>query len=144
MKEAVVLNLSETSPADGDSGSTWRTCTGCGTQAPLAPDADRCSACTPQVPDVLVAADFTDTDLSDLWFAGCVFARAVAEVGHHEIGDPGVWDLYGTGPDEVARLRGALDLMQEAIREARGQLGIVERRARRRAARRPRGGRRSV
>ncbi len=136
-----MLNLSEPADPTGCDGAAWRARAGCGILAALAPGTDRCDSCgsgfgSTRTQAVLVADDFTDTDLSDLWLTGCAFARAIADVNHHEIGDPGVWDLYGDGPDEVARLRHALDLMQDAIWEARRQLAMLERRARRRAARR--------
>jgi len=140
-----VLNLSEPADPTGHDGAAWRACAGCGILAALAPGTDRCDRCgsgsgsgsgsTP-TPAALAADDFTDTDLSDLRLAGCAFAQAIADVAHHEIGEPGMGDLYGDGPDEVARLRHTLDLMHEAIREARRQLATVERRARRRATRR--------
>ena len=136
-----MLNLSEPAGPTGCDGAAWRACGGCGILAALAPESDRCDSCgsgsgSTRTEAVPVADDFTDTDLSDLRLAGCAFARAIADVNHHDIGDPGVWDLYGDGPDEVARLRHALDLMQDAIWEARRQLAMLERRARRRAARR--------
>jgi hypothetical protein len=117
-------------------GAVWRTCTGCGTLAALPPDLDRCTSCQP-VTDAsstqLHAEHFTPGDRADISFAGCVFAAAIADIAHHEIGDPGVWDCYGTTPEELARLRHALDRMDEAIKETRAQLAVVEHRAHRKA-----------
>jgi hypothetical protein len=122
-------------------GAVWRTCGGCGTLAALPPDIDRCTGCqlgADRAPAAGIAVElhaehFAPGDLADISFAGCVFAAAVADIAHHEIGDPGVWDCYGTPPEELDRLRHALDRMQAAIRETRAQLAIVERRARRAA-----------
>jgi hypothetical protein len=87
-------------------------------------------------PARLRAEHFTELDLLDLSYAGDVFAAAIDDVSRHHIGDPGGWDCYGTGPEEVARLRAALDDVQRAIRDARAGLDAVERRVRRRATRR--------
>jgi hypothetical protein len=117
-------------------GTIWRTCGGCGTLAALPPDVDRCATCQPgsDAPVVQLRSEhFAPGDLADISFAGCVFAAAIAEVAHHEIGEPGGWDCYGTPPDELARLRNALDRMTAAIKETRAQLAAVERRARRAA-----------
>jgi hypothetical protein len=84
----------------------------------------------------LRAEHFRPEDVLDLMLAGSGFAAAIADIVHHNIGDPGCWDCYGSPPDELARLRDALDGMQEAIREARAGLTAVERRATRRARRR--------
>ncbi len=70
-----------------------------------------------------------------------MFAAAIADIAHHEISGPGLWDCYGTPPDELARLRHALDRMTATIKETRTQLAVVERRARRAAAREARRGR---
>jgi hypothetical protein len=120
-------------------GAVWRTCGGCGTLAALPPDMDRCTTCQPNgqpsSPAVvqLRPEHFAAADLADISFAGCVFAAALADIAHHEIGDPGCWDCYGTPPDELARLRHALDRMDTAIRDTRAQLAVIERRARRAA-----------
>ncbi len=82
----------------------------------------------------LRADHFTPDDFLDIAEAGGVFAAAIADIAHHEISEPGCWDCYGSPPDELARLRDALDGMQKAIQDARAQLSAVERRARRRAA----------
>jgi hypothetical protein len=119
-------------------GAVWRTCTGCGALAALPPDIDLCAGCQPGTDARSVqlrAEHFAPGDLADIFFAGCVFAAAIADIAHHEIGDPGSWDCYGTPPEELARLRNALDRMTAAIKETRAQLAVVERRARRLAVR---------
>ncbi len=88
----------------------------------------------------LRAEHFDGDDLAGISFAGCIFAGMVADIAHHEIGDPGCWDCYGTAPDELARLRNALGRMEAAIKRARAELVAVERRARLRALRGRRGG----
>ncbi len=125
------------SNAAGDHAE-WRTCAGCDTLAPLTPDTDRCDACrlpARQTVRRLRAEHFTPADVLDIIYAGSGFAAAVADVAHHQIGDPGYWDCYGSPPDELARLRDALNGMQRAIHEARAGLAAVERRVRRRATR---------
>jgi hypothetical protein len=120
-------------------GAVWRTCGGCGTLAALPPNIDRCAGCQPgdQPPSRTVVElrpeHFAAGDLADISFAGCVFAAAIADISHHEIGDPGCWDCYGSAPEELVRLRHALARMDIAIRETRAQLAAVERRARRAA-----------
>jgi hypothetical protein len=79
----------------------------------------------------LRAEAFDEQALTDIYIAGCVFAAAIGDISHDHIGDPWSWDLYGTGPDELARLHAALDQMADAIREARSRLAQVERRVRR-------------
>ncbi len=44
--------------------AVWRTCSGCGQLAALAPDADRCPACTP-TPTAEVAPVFTAAELDE-------------------------------------------------------------------------------
>jgi hypothetical protein len=83
----------------------------------------------------LRADDFDQNAVSDIYFAGCEFAGAIEDIRHHHIGDPSSWDCYGSAPDELARLRDALDQMQQAIRNTRAHLAAVERRARRQAER---------
>jgi hypothetical protein len=114
-------------------GAIWRTCGGCGALAALPPDINLCAGCRPgtDAQSVQLRPEyFGPGDLFEIRMAGCVFARAVADVAHHEISDPGVWDCYATAPEEVARLRNALDRMTAAIKETRVQLAVVERRAR--------------
>jgi hypothetical protein len=114
-------------------GAVWRTCGGCGILAPLSPDVDRCGDCV-QADQLRGLADhFDHNDLADVSFAGGVFAAAIAEVAHHEIGDPGSWDCYGTVPEEMDRLRRALTRMQDAITRTRAGLAAIEQRARHRA-----------
>ena len=124
--------------ATDEDGAAWRPCTDCGRSAALAPDADLCAPCAPPRLGRVDprAEDFTGTDITELEFAGSIFAEAVEDVAHHGIGDPGYWDCYGSGPDELARLRDALDRMQDAIRRTRKAVAVIERRARRRATRR--------
>ncbi len=81
----------------------------------------------------LRAEHFTPADVFDIMCAGSGFAAAIADIAHHHIGDPACWDCYGSPPDELARLRDALNGMQHAIRDARAGLAAVERRARHRA-----------
>jgi hypothetical protein len=112
-------------------GAVWRTCGGCGTLAALPPNLERCAGCQPDADTGSLRPEhFASGDLFEIRMAGCLFARAIAEIAHHEIGDPGVWDCYGTPPQELARLRNALDRMSAAIKETRAQLAVVERRAR--------------
>jgi hypothetical protein len=116
----------------------WRACARCGGCAPLPPDIDRCKTCRRSAQPIkvrLLGEHFTGADVLDMMSAGSVFAAAITDVVHHQIGDPGVWDCYGSPPDELARLRDALEGVQRAIRAARAGLGAVERRARRRASR---------
>jgi hypothetical protein len=87
----------------------------------------------------LPADAFTPGDRAAVWFAGTTVAAVLDDITHHHIGDPGAWDLYGTTPDEIARLHDVLDQLAHTIREARGHLTLVERRARA-AARRLNGG----
>jgi hypothetical protein len=86
------------------------------------------------------AEHFDRDDRAGIHYAGSIFAAALAEIAHHEIGEPGCWDCYGTTPDELARLRDALARMEAAIGQARAELVAVERRARLRAMRGRRGG----
>ena len=86
----------------------------------------------------LRADHFTPVDVFEISTAGGVLAATIAEVAHHQISEPGYWDCYGSPPDELGRLHDALEQMQHAIHEARRQLSVVERRARRRASRRNR------
>jgi hypothetical protein len=67
--------------------------------------------------------------------AGCRFALALADIVQHEIGDPGERDCTSTPPGELARLRHALDRVQNAIAEVRADLTAIERAARRKATR---------
>jgi hypothetical protein len=83
---------------------------------------------------------FDRDDLAGISYAGSIFAVAVADIAHHEIGDMGCWDCYGTAPEELARLRHALARMEDAIRQARRELVAIERRARLRALRGRRSG----
>jgi hypothetical protein len=69
--------------------------------------------------------------LASISFAGSMFAGAIASIRHHEIGDDGSWDCWGTPEEEIARLTRALDRMETAIGAARAELRIL---ARRRAA----------
>jgi hypothetical protein len=119
-------------------GTVWRTCGGCGALAALPPDVNLCPGCQPDTDASSVplrVEHFGSGDLFEIRMAGSVFARAVADVAHHEIGDPGVWDCYGAPPEELARLRNTLDRITAAIKETRAQLAVVERRARRQAVR---------
>ncbi len=134
--------VSNAARATTKDGAVWRTCTTCGVLAALAPDVEQCTACQPTTaarrsgPAVLLRAEhFASDDLFGISTAGSVFAEAIADIAHHFIGDPGCWDCYGSPPDELARLRDALDRMQTAIRETRADLAVIERRARRKAAR---------
>jgi hypothetical protein len=52
---------------------------------------------------VLSPDDFTPDDVADIADAGFGFAAALADIAHHHIGDPGCWDCWGTGPDELHR-----------------------------------------
>lgn len=79
---------------------------------------------------LLPADGFDDIDLSDIYDAGCMFAAVLRDITHHEIGEPGSWDLWGSGPDELARLHTALDRMALAVRSSRALLTSVERRVR--------------
>jgi hypothetical protein len=144
--------VSDTARVTIADGAVWRTCTICGRLAALAPDIECCDACAEVAPPprptrvqraaALPVEAFATGDLSEIYFAGCVFAAAVADIAHHEIGDPGSWDCYLTPPEELARLLHALDRMAAAVRASRSQLSVVERRARRSAARLARRGRR--
>jgi hypothetical protein len=70
-----------------------------------------------------------DTEaLASISFAGSIFAGAIASIRHHEIGDDGSWDCWGTPEQEIARLTRALDRMEAAIRAARAELRILARR----------------
>jgi hypothetical protein len=84
----------------------------------------------------LRAEDFTTTDLDDISLAGNGVAGVIADIAHHQIGEAGCWDTYGDGADELDRLRWVLTELATAIGESRRALALVERRARRRAARR--------
>ncbi len=114
-------------------GAVWRNCGGCGTLAALPPEQDRCGDCVKHAQLRGLADHFDRNDLGEVAFAGCVFAAAVADIAHHEIGDPGSWDCYGTVPDEIDRLRRAMSRMQDAIGRTRAELAVIERRARRKA-----------
>jgi hypothetical protein len=59
-----------------------------------------------------------------------MFAGAIASIRHHEIGDDGSWDCWGTPEQEIARLTRALDRMETAIGAARAELRILARRQR--------------
>ncbi|GAA0742448.1 hypothetical protein Drose_32320 [Dactylosporangium roseum] len=82
-------------------------------------------------PDALPAEAFGEIELNGIYEAGCVFAAALHDINHHHIGEPGSWDLWGSGPDELARLHAALDQMATAIKASRALLTSVERRVRR-------------
>ncbi len=131
--------LSEAARVTVKHGTVWRTCAGCGQYRATNSTDSRYVTCTAAAHrPVPQPTDFTTSDVADIAYAGCIFAAALADVAHHHIGDPGSWDCYGTGPDEAARLRLVLDQMAAAIQTARRELTAVERRARRRAARRTR------
>jgi len=66
--------------------------------------------------------------LASISFAGSMFAGAIASIRHHEIGDDGSWDCWGTPEQEIARLTRALDRMEAAIGAARAELRILARR----------------
>jgi len=73
--------------------------------------------------------DRQDADaMASISFAGSLFAGAIASIRHHEIGDDGSWDCWGTPEDEIARLTQALDRMETAIGAARAELRILARR----------------
>jgi hypothetical protein len=75
--------------------------------------------------------DRQDADvLASISFAGSMFAGAIASIRHHEIGDDGSWDCWGTPEQEIARLTRALDRMEAAIGAARAELRILTRRQR--------------
>jgi hypothetical protein len=77
--------------------------------------------------------DRHDADvLASISFAGSIFAGAIASIRHHEIGDDGSWDCWGTPEQEIARFTQALERMETAIGAARAELRIL---ARRRSAR---------
>lgn len=120
-------------------GAVWRNCPACGRLAALAPDAVQCGGCTTKTradsARLLPIDGFTETDLGDIYEAGCTFAAALHDIAHHNIGDPGGWDLWGSGPDELARLHDALDQMASAVKSSRALLTVVERRVRRGGAR---------
>ena len=67
--------------------------------------------------------------LASISFAGSMFAGAIASIRHHEIGDDGSWDCWGTPEHEIARLTRALDRMEAAIGAARAELRILARRS---------------
>jgi hypothetical protein len=128
--------VSETARATTRRGAVWRACRGCGTLAALPPDIDRCGECV-KADELTGLADFLDrADLAEIGWAGSVFAAALAEVTHHEIGDPGTWDCYSRDPlAELLRLRAAMARVDAAIRQARRELTAIERRARAKATR---------
>jgi hypothetical protein len=74
--------------------------------------------------------DRPDTEaLASISFAGSMFAGAIASIRHHEIGDDGSWDCWGTPEQEIARLTRALDRMEAAIGATRAELRILARRS---------------
>jgi hypothetical protein len=131
MKGAVMPTLSEAARVTVKNGAVWRNCGGCGTLAALPPDIDQCTGCR-IVAELRALAPFFATDaLADIADAGCVFAGALADIVHNEIGEAGGWDCYGSVPDELVRLHAALDRLDTAIKASRAGLAGVERRARR-------------
>jgi len=113
-------------------GAVWRNCPGCGQLTAMPPNVERCPRCT-ELANTLTADAFGEIDLNGIYEAGCTFAAALHEISHHHIGEPGSWDLWGSGPDELARLHAALDQMASAIKASRALLTAVEKRVRRTA-----------
>jgi hypothetical protein len=136
--------LSDTARATLPNGTVLRVCPGCNELVPLSSTVERCSTCAGPTPTpsltraqraaALPVDAFDEHALTDIYLAGCVFAEALADINHHYIGDPGSWDCYSTGPDELSRLHAALDQLTDAIKESRARLTRVERRVRRAAA----------
>jgi hypothetical protein len=114
-------------------GAVWRNCSICGVLMALPPVVECCEECAKVARLRDLAEFFGPDDKAMISWAGCIFAGAIQEIAHHEIGDPGSWDCYGSTIDELIRLRTALGRMQDAIRRTQAELEFVEQNARDRA-----------
>ncbi|MBN1173431.1 MAG: hypothetical protein JXA67_14765 [Micromonosporaceae bacterium] len=89
-----------------------------------------------KTPIVLDDGDFSARDFADAGDARCDLARILATITHRYLDAPAGGEDLASTTDEINLLRNACQVLDAAIWETRHRLRLIERRARRRAARR--------